>query len=159
MNKGRKTITLPSGGTCVVRKLAESDFIAAGQTVLLLNLIDPERRRKKAVEVDEEKAFQALVDLHNVMLTSCCGRITFPDKTVAKIVQKPFDECTDAEITIEELAQPDAAAIIQAVKELSGMTKEAVQAARSFPEAAESSHRPASAGEELPGSADRAAQP
>lgn len=158
MVKAQKKITLPSGATCVVRKISERDFIAAGQTLLFLNF-NSAKRKAAAVEMSEEKAFESLVKLTEVMLTNCCGRLTFPTGEVLKIVNKQFDECAENEIAIETLDQKDAMAIVAAVQELSGMTKEAAAAAQTFPEGQANGGSSAPAGGELRSAADGTAEP
>jgi hypothetical protein len=159
MQKAQKEIVLPSGGKCIVRKLSERDFIAAGQTLLFLNFAAPSKRKQPVAEISEEKAFESLVSLTEVMLTNCCGPIDFPDGTRLKIVKKPFYECDQTEIAIETLDQKDAAFIVDQVQALSGMTKEAAAAAQTFPEGQANGSSAAPAGEQLQGSPVRPAEP
>ena len=159
MNKAQKQITLPaSGGVCLVRKIHQRDFISAGMTPLFLNFAN-EKRRTALTEAGEEKLLEAMTEFTEVMLLKCCGKITFPDGSVQKIVKKPFDECAPEEIALEVLEQADATAIVDAVQELSGMTKGAAEAAKSFPEGQSNDSEPAPSGEVLRGSADNATGP
>lgn len=156
--KSQKDIVLPSGGKCIVRKLSERDFIAAGQTVLFLNFAGSSKRKSASSEISEEKAFESLVSLTEVMLTNCCGPIEFPDGTRLKIVKKPFYECDATEVAIETLDQKDAAFIVDQVQSLSGMTKEAASAAQTFPEGQTNSGVPSPAGDKLQSPSDRPAE-
>ena len=154
MIKAEKSIILPSGAKCKVRRLSESDFISANQTILFLNFTNQARKKTQPVEVSEEKAFESLVKITRVMLTNCCGKITYPDGTRVKIVDKDFDDCDENEIAIETLDQKDAAFIVNEVQALSGMTKEAATAAKTFPEGQADSGISSPAGDELRSASD-----
>jgi hypothetical protein len=156
--KAQKAIVLPSGGKCIVRKLSERDFIANGQTVFYLNFISQARRKAAPSENSEEKTLEAYVSLTEVMLTNCCGPIEFPDGTRLKIVKKPFYECDATEIAIETVDQKDATEIVNQVQLLSGMTKEAAEAAKTFPEGQANSGGVSPAGDQLQSPSDRPAE-
>lgn len=123
--------------------------MASGQTLLFLNFSAPSKRKQPVTEISEEKAFESLVSLTEVMLTNCCGPIEFPDGTRLKIVKKQFYECDENEVSIEVLDQKDAAFIIDHVQALSGMTKEAASAAQTFPDGQANGSGASSAGEQL----------
>lgn len=150
--KNRKEITLPSGGKCLVRKMGQSDYLASGRTLFFVQLHEQRRTRKETTISDDEavKLLEGMSDLTKVKLTRCCGAITMPGGERFKIVDKPnVDDVQSGEVSIEELDQADAEAICAAVDQLSGTTKEAAEAAQSFPETQERSGDVAPAGEVL----------
>lgn len=159
--KNRKQITLPSGGRCVVRKISQSDYIASGQAPVFLKI--GKQGRKPVVEAnltDAElvKMIEAMAGLTRVKLSRCCGAVTTKDGARFKIVDKPnVDDLADDEISIDELDQADAEAICAAIDELSGLKKEAVQAADTFPAEQAGSGEPAPAGNVLSSPADGSA--
>jgi hypothetical protein len=82
------------------------------------------------------------------MLTRCCSRILHNGESY-RIVDAPFADAKDDEISIDEMPQEDAQAIVTAVQEFSGMTKEAAQRAKPFPQEPEASRQPPPDGEDL----------
>jgi hypothetical protein len=130
----RKTITLPSGVTAVVRKLSYMDFLGADRIPAALTVAEGGQK------ADPEKALEFAATLGRISLTKACGAITQADGKRLRIVAKPFADLAEGEVAIEELDDADAAAIIGAVSELSGMTQEAGREAAPFP-----------AGQEAPG--------
>lgn len=68
-----------------------------------------------------------------ITLLRCCGPLTFPTGDVVTIVDKPFHACAPGEISIEELEDADADAIITTVNSLTSLTKEAGAEAQPFP--------------------------
>jgi len=131
--KTSKQIKLSSGATCVIRPLSQRDLIANGAAPLFIQFAKMAKRRAPSSEdIDETKAIEAMVHLAEIKLTNCCGPITYPDGTRLAIVKKPFHECASNEVTIDDLAQQDANEIVAAIDELSGLTKEAVEAAATF---------------------------
>lgn len=158
MKETFRKITLPtSGGMLLVRKISQRDFINAGKLPVFLSFVN-EKRRTAIVEGGEEKLIEAMTDIFDVMLTTCAGKVTFPDGSVKKIVRKPFDDCAENELSIDVLDQADATAIVDAVQELSGMTKGAAQAAASFPEKQNGLREPAPNGDDVSRSADGPAE-
>lgn len=137
MKKSIKKITLPSGGTCTVRRMSQSDYIESGHAPVFLRLAAESKRkapRAESVENDVE-IVRAGIDLIKAKLLRCCGAITDGGGHKFKIVDKPnVDDVADDEISIEMLEQADAEAICDAIDELSGLTKEAAEAAAKFPE-------------------------
>src|ERR1051326_7813657 len=129
-----KRITLPSGGSCLVRKISQRDYIASGlmPVILRLSKMTETDVRKKASEEEEAKAIEHLTRMVEVKLFNCVGKISYPDGRTVRIVDKRFDDCKDDEISIDEVSQADAAAIVEAVDELSGLRKEAAAAASKF---------------------------
>lgn len=161
----KKQITLPSGGKCTVRKIAQSDYLASGQGIQLIQLARTGRslttqKANELSDADAAKMLQIMVDVTKVKLTRCCGVITQPDGTRVKIVDKPdVDDVGEGEVSIELLDQDDANAICAAVDELSGMTKEAARAAATFPEGSSDSGGVSPAGSELQNPAVGIAEP
>jgi hypothetical protein len=156
--KQRKQITLPSGGTCVVRKLAQTDLIACGLMPMFLQFV--KQRPTKGAELTDEqtvKLVEQMAQIKTVQLTRCAGSILSDGKRY-KIVDKPnLDEVGENEISIEEMDQSDAEAICSAVDELSGLRKEAAEAAAKFPAGQENSGGAAPSSDELRGVADNPA--
>lgn len=150
--KNRKEIILPSGGKCVVRKMGQSDYLASGRTLFFVQLHEERKKssNKPISDADAVKLIEGMADLTKAKLTRCCGTITTTGGERLKIVDKPnVDDLQPGEISIEELDQADAEAICAAVDKLSGTTKEAAEAAQSFPETQERSGDVAPAGEVL----------
>lgn len=133
--KKSKQLTLPSGATCAVRKLAAYDFIELGNipTPLLV-----ETTKKKLESNDfpkiskEDLAFG--VALARLALTRACSPLRSATGGEFIIVDKPFHKCAANEISIEELEQADADMIVAEVTALSKMAKEAADKAKPFPE-------------------------
>lgn len=125
----RKQITLPSGATCVVRKLSRLDFIGSDRIPQAFPLVDP--NRPSQAPTPELQDFAAA--LGRISLVKACGAITQPDGRRLRIVQKHFAECGPDEMAVEEVSDADADAIINAVAELTGMTQEAGREAAPFP--------------------------
>lgn len=119
-----------------MRKIAQSDYIASGQAPVFLRIAKEGKRSKEAPLSDEEfmQTFEAMIGLTKAKLTRCCGSISTKEGDRFKIVDKLIDDLTENEISIEELNQADADAICAAIDELSGLKKEAVEAAQTFPE-------------------------
>lgn len=126
----RKQITLPSGATCVVRKLSRMDFVGEDRLpqAFPASVAAPEPDQPLPPE-----AIDFAAKLGRIALTKACGAIVKPDGTRVRIVSKHLADCSDAEITVEEMDDRDADAIINAVSELTGMTREAGREAAPFP--------------------------
>ena len=136
MTTTRKKITLPSGGTVVVRKIAAQDFaLHQGE---IPAVYQPEGRPAKEGEPSQRQIAAGIRSMR-VALLSCCSPTTGADGIRRKLVEKDLDQTTDAEITIGELSDQDAQAIVTAVAELTNLGKEAASAARKFPEEPEAS--------------------
>lgn len=117
------------------------------------------QRRAKAKEsrplTDAELAWQ--VRSSRALLLHCTGRIRWPSGEGARLVDKPFDECRPDEMTIEDLSDADANAILEAVAALRKESAEAVQTFRApKPEADDDAGHN---GEALPGAAEPDAIP
>jgi hypothetical protein len=127
MNPTRKTITLPSGATVLIRKMKGRDFFELGEA--------PRDIEKRTAESPPLKAHELawLVESNNLILTKCTGPICYPDGTKRTIVNKPFAQTSEAELSIEELDDVDGEAIIAAVTAFSDEGREAGREALKFP--------------------------
>ena len=74
------------------------------------------------------------VRLMRVALLSACSPITMPDGRRVRIVDKDLDLCTVCEMNLEELSNPDAEAIFNAIIDISGFGKETAPAVQTFPQ-------------------------
>lgn len=86
------------------------------------------RTKDKSPLTDAELAYH--LRSTRAVLLRCTGLIRWKDRS-ARIVDKPFDECGANEMTVEDLSDEDARAILDAVGSIRQETAEAVQA---FPE-------------------------
>jgi hypothetical protein len=151
-DRTRRLINLPSGATASIRKLCARDFIEFGNIPDVLSGKAKEGRAPSKQEIEwGDKCVR-------VMLTRCCSRIQSEGQSF-RIVDAPFADCKDDEISIEEMDQADAQAIVNAVQEFSGLTKEAAQRAKPFPEKSPAAYQPSPDGENLPSSAINDPQP
>lgn len=135
----RKTITLPSGAACTIRKMKAADFLAFGRIPELFAAANRTGKKPDPEKMTPED-ITWFAKLGARILTHCVGPLTMDGQTV-RIVDKPWADCAEGEIAIEELEQGDANAIATAVKEFSGAGKEGAEEARTFPE------QPAASGE------------
>lgn len=128
-SKTSKTITLKCGAIVKIRKLAARDFLSIGDLPDVL----ADRSRAKTDE-GKSKIREYSVKLTEIILTECVGPINDGDTTI-RIVKKPFHECSESEVSVEEFTSSDEAAeIVEAVTAFSGMNQAAQDAARPFPE-------------------------
>lgn len=125
--KVRTEITLPSGGVVMLRPPSMLDVMEVGDPPASLQR--RARTKEKSPLTDAELAYH--LRSTRAVLLHCTGLIRWKDHS-ARIVDKPFDECRDGEITVEDLSDDDARAILEAVGSLRQETAEAVQ---TFPEA------------------------
>jgi hypothetical protein len=129
MLQTRSKITLPSGATCVVRKIAMQDCIE------LRNVPAAFASGKRPDVEPTREQVEYGVKLMRIALLKCCSPLTISSGNKLTIVDKPLDEVRDGvEITIEELDQDDAQAIAGEVFRLSNLGKEAAEKAKPFPE-------------------------
>lgn len=134
-DRNRKQIELPSGATIVIAKLNvfNEPFITPG-------------KKDEAETQGMKLSMFALTNPNN-------GPFTYNGEE-ARLVNKPV--AGPGEITIGEIDQADADAIINAVVEFSGLTKGASEARKTFPEGPAQDDQPAPAGDALRGIADGA---
>lgn len=149
MNPTRKTLTLPSGATVLIRKMKGRDFFELGEAPGGL-----EKRTKDSPPLKPHE-LAWLVASNNLILTKCTGPICYGDGSKRTIVNKPFALTSEAEISIEELEDADGEFIIKEVGEFSNEGREAGRQALKFPHEPAMAADPGPAGEALP----RAAEP
>jgi len=137
----RKAIKLPSGASCVIRKLCGMDFLNSKEIPQVFG--EPSKESKSAAAVERGVAISRLA------LTRACSPLTMPDKRRLKIVEKELDELKPGEIAVEEMSDEDANAIITGVLELTNMTREAATTIAPFPEKQEATGGSSPAGEDL----------
>ena len=125
-DRTRKQITLPSGATCVIRKLRPRDFVSVGS----IPTTYPEQHAKRGLAdkaEDERWALRA----ERVILSECVCNFEHDGK-VYRIVDKRFSETSADEIAIEELEETEAAFIVSEVMRFSGLEKGASREAPGF---------------------------
>lgn len=133
MKLSRKEITLPSGGTCIIRKLSPLDLTG----LKVLPQAFPQESKTGTKKVAEKDAVEYGLAVTRAILSKCVGKISVKDgerMALIRIVDKPFDDCGTNELSIEEVEQSDADFIVKEVLELSSMNKEAGQLAEPFPQ-------------------------
>lgn len=135
--RNRKTLKLPSGATIVIAKLNTycEPFIAR-------------RAKEEEQEAGSRLAKYCLTNPAN-------GPFQFEGEP-ARIVDKPM--AGEGEISITDLDQADADAIVNGIIEFSGLTKAGAEARKTFPEGSKTGGEPPPGGEALRNPADGAAQ-
>lgn len=118
--KTRKKVTLSDGTEVWCRPLSVSDFLDLGDIPTVFLTTGNSEEVKKV----DPKFYAALL---RTVLLNC---IVAPEDF--RVVDKKPQDCKDGELAVSELTAPDAGVIVQAVVEMSGMTKEAAQAAKPF---------------------------
>lgn len=136
-DRNRKEIGLPSGATITIAKL----------NVFNEPFITPSKKDEAETQGMKLSMF-ALTNPNN-------GPFTFEGES-ARLVNKPV--AAPGEITIGEIDQADADAIINAVVEFSGLTKGASEARKTFPEGQEKNGEHPPAGDAVRSPADRAVE-
>ncbi len=131
MGATRQQITLPGGGTLFVRKLKQEDFIEIGQAPAALVQEAGKKRTARQLTPEEAKWFE---QCNKIILTRCTTPVVDADGKRRRIVDKPFAEAAEHELSIEEMDDADAVAIIKAVSDFTGLGEEAGRKARPFPE-------------------------
>jgi hypothetical protein len=129
----RKKITLPSGATCVVRK------VSAGDLAIHLGDVPTFDGTPSAAGAPSNADIARGVEYMRIAVLVCCSPLTMPDGKRLRVVDKDLDKLTDGEIAIGELSDADAQCIFDSVAEISGIRKEAAESsAKPFPEEQES---------------------
>lgn len=145
----REKITLPSGGTCVVRALSAFDFASmkrkpkAFPTPDDVKSVNEGEREMTDDEIATNAAFM------EVILLRCVSPVTWGDSRRKIVEDKDLDLVGDDEITIGELPQADAIEIVSKASSLSNLGREAGQMAQNFPEGCELPSEPASTSEDV----------
>lgn len=146
-----KTITLPSGATCKIRRTTGRDAISLGFIPDVLGDEKPSAVNDKAKELKARQEYA--VKMNEIILCDCAGKIKRPDGTEFKVVRTPWDEIPDDDqtrVNVDLFAEdPDGACIVQQVLELSGFTTSAKEAVQPFPEEQESGGASGSGGAEV----------
>lgn len=122
----RKQITLPSGGTCVVRGMRAGDFARLGEDI-------PTIYGKQIKGEATPSQVKAGVRVMTVALLTCCSPVIMDGKRL-RIVDKDLDLVAEGEISIEELSDADGLTIVNAVCEMSGIGKEVSGNPKTFQE-------------------------
>jgi len=123
----RKQIELPSGAVCRVRKFSMFDLRSLGDMPTSLVAVDAKGEQTTA-QIDFG------TKLARLALANCCSPILTKEGGKVVIVDKPFHEIGDDEISVDEVETNDALAIVNAVCELSGFGQGAAVAASPFPD-------------------------
>lgn len=147
-DRNRKSITLPSGATCAVRKLIVNDFISIGDIPGSADNAGKTKARKLN-QKEQEDAIKWGAAVQRAILTKCLSKINFEDKSFT-VVDKPFGEASENEIEIDALDQVDAEFIVNEVMAMSGMRKEAGSSAQTFQPETSGHTEPAQVGEAIP---------
>lgn len=127
MSKTRKQLELPSGAVCRVRRFSMFDLRSLGDMPTAFTVVD-EKGETTSAESDFGTRLARLALIH------CVSPLLGKDGSKVSIVDKPFHELGDDELSVEEVDTADALAIVNAVCELSGFGKEAAVAAQPFSE-------------------------
>lgn len=154
MNPTRKAITLPGGGKCVVRRLTANDFAITEGEIPIFHEPAASRETKAG---PSKRQIESGVRFLRVVLLCCVSPITLLDGSRVKITDKEMDQAGPNELTTGEMTDDDARAILDVVTELSGLGKEAADAARPFPAEQEAAGIAGRAGEEVPPTPDGSA--
>ena len=155
MIRTRKTITLKSGASLLIRAPTQFDNVAVGEPPAAMMKRAKARKTEPPGEEDATPLTQPEIEYNvrvaRTLLARCTGPLRLPDGTELRIVDKPFHLCTDAEVGIDEMEDDDAQEILAAI---STLRKEAANAVKPFPAAApQTPGEPASAGGDLRDSA------
>ncbi|MEW6304693.1 MAG: hypothetical protein AB1705_14555 [Verrucomicrobiota bacterium] len=144
----RKQITLPSGAVCTVTKFSVRDLMEFRDLPGAFPAED--EKRKEAIRQAIETKPEVTARIFTIALTRCCSPLTFPNGARRRIVEdKDLDQLRDDEITVAELENDDAIAIVTEVSKLSNMTKEAGRKAQTFPAQPQVAPPPPSDGAEV----------
>lgn len=137
-DRNRKSITLPSGATIVIAKLNtfNEPFIVT-------------RKSDDELTAGVRLAKFALTNPANSVMVFQLGTEIERLRIVDKV------EAGSGEITIADLDQADADAIVREVIEFSGLGTAGREARKTFPEGQATGGKPPSAGHDLPRAADR----
>lgn len=134
MQTTRKKITLPSGGTCVVRALSGFDYAnmkrkpRAFPNPESISQIESGEREVTDAELESGAAFMEAI------LLNCVSPITYGETRRRIVVGKDLDQIGEDEILLQEIPQEDVSFIVSEVSGMSKMSKEAGEKARNFPE-------------------------
>lgn len=137
-----RKLSLPSGGTCKVRRLTPRDFLKVGTIPDVL--ADPGKHKDAKADKDASLAYS--IRMNEVILCDCLSPITDAKGNLKRVVNKSAFDCSDSEENCDLFAtSDDGAAVVEAVLELSGFRESDREALVPFPQAADSNgeHRQA----------------
>lgn len=128
-----RKLSLPSGGTCKVRRMTARDFAKIGSIPDVLDEPD----KKKDSKADREAKVTYSIRMNEVILCDCLSPITGADGNLKRVVNKSAFDCSDAEENCDLFATTDdGAAVVEAVLELSGFKQSDQEALAPFPQEA-----------------------
>ena len=127
-DRNRKLLTLPSGAVVMIRKLLARDYLTSKE-IPIMDLVG--KRSKASQEEISSDNIQVSIVLAKIILTACTSQFVFGGVTY-RIVDKATADCADNELSIEDLDQADADAIVAEVNSFSGWTPQAAEAAKPF---------------------------
>lgn len=128
-----RKLSLPSGGTCKVRRLTARDFAKIGSIPDVLDEPD----KKKDSKADRGAKIAYSIRMNEVILCDCLSGITAADGSLSKVVNKGAFDCSDTEQNCDLFATTeDGAAVVEAVLELSGFRESDREALAPFPQEA-----------------------
>lgn len=129
--KKRKTLTLPSGATVTVRPRTRLEDIRIGSVPSwMLKHKDGE----ELTEVQQKSLNEYLTAVERVILPACSvSPITNGEESFTVVDIDPKDTKPD-QISWAEIEPEDRAAMVEAINELSGLSKAGQEARKTFPE-------------------------
>lgn len=149
-DKSRKSLTLPSGAKCTIRKFSPYDFLSAEFTPSTIP--DPNAPEividSETSDHQKQKLVSQIIHMRRTAVLKCCSPLEFEGEKLT-VVDKRFTECESNEIAIDEVEREDLQAIMDAVIAFSGLTKAAQDAATPFPSESNASSERSPNGEAL----------
>ena len=122
--RSRKTITLPSGGEVVIRKLTGLDYLDVGD--IPSAFWEAVRGQDKA---EAGKVLEKNKDLARRMTVASLVK----GVVSMKIVDKRPRDCADDELSVDEISPKDADCIVEQISEMNSLHREAGKAIARFP--------------------------
>lgn len=140
MPNNTKSLTLPSGATCLIHAPSRFTDMKGGsppQTLVRRSVSEitegtPAENGKPAVEGRPLNAAEIdyLVAVEKAKLIGCTSPLKLKDGTTVKLVDKPFYEVRHGELCLDDLSTADASMLSN---EINGMREEATAKAETFP--------------------------
>lgn len=124
-NKREKVVQLPSGAVFKIRKLSAFDFIKDGEIPRFMKQVNKSSDKTKVLDTmsDKDKA-EALELLTKVV---CAGTVE------PNVVDKPADECTDNELSINTVDDSDKKYLLEQIVSMTSMTSQDMDVIEKFP--------------------------
>jgi len=122
--RSRKTITLPSGGEVVIRKLTGLDYLDVGD--IPSAFWEAVRGQDKA---EAGRVLEKHKDLSRRMTVASLVRGVIS----MKIVDKHPRDCAEDEVSVEEISPKDAEYIVEQISEMNSLNREAGKSIARFP--------------------------